>query len=322
MSTTMQVSLYTEYGSPEVLQFKAITKPTPKDNEILVRIYATTVSAVDCHFRKGSPYSTRLMNGFTKPRFQVLGGSLAGQVEAVGKDVTLFKVGDRVFGGTSTLGTHAEYMTVPEDGVLAHIPADFSYEEIIALPDALTPLHFLREIAQIEPGQTVLINGAAGGIGSFAVQLAKHFGATVTAVCRSQNHELVRSLGADTVIDYTQEDFTEARAAYDVIFDTVAKSSFSRCKDALKPNGIYMTTDVSWAILGQMLWTKLFSRKKAVVGFAGLNMHKKDLVFVKELAEAGKIKGIIGRSYPMTKMVEAHRYVETGHKRGTAVITI
>jgi NADPH:quinone reductase-like Zn-dependent oxidoreductase len=316
----MKTAVYTHYGSPDVLQIKEVEKPTPRNNEILVKVYASTVSATDSHFRRADPFITRSMNGLIRPNGRP-GGLLAGEVEAIGKEVTLFKVGDRVFGSTMS-GANAEYICLPEDGVLATIPANLTDEEIVGVPEALTPLYFLRELAKVQRGQKVLINGASGSIGTFAVQLAKHFGAEVTGVCSNVNLDLVKSLGADTVIDYTRADFTKSSQIYDIIFDAVGKSTFSHCKSALKDVGIYLTTTPSLAIFRQMLWTSKFGSKKAVLGFAGLNFHKDDLVFLKELVEAGTIKSVNDRCYPLEQIVEAHRYVDSGRKKGNVVITV
>ena len=327
MSSQMQAVMYTQYGSPDVLQIEAIDKPVPADNEVLIRVYATTVGAVDAIFRRGKNFSARLFTGLLKPKLTRPGGEFAGEIVDVGNAVTRFKAGDSVFGTMApNFGAHAEYICMPEDGAMILKPDSMTYEEAVAFhPGALTALPNLREAANVQSGQKVLINGASGSIGTSAVQLAKYFGAEVTGVCSGANVELVKSLGADAVIDYEQEDFTQTGQTYDVIFDTVGKRSFSECKDSLKEGGIYLTTVITASILPQMLWTSKFGSEKATIVFAGLRPvgeKRKDLDFFLELVEIGALKPVIDRSYPLEKIAEAHRYVETGHKKGTVVITI
>ncbi len=292
----MKAIVYTKYGPPDVLQLREVAKPTPKDNEILVKIYATTVTAADCHFRKGDPFIARLFSGLIRPRKTTPGALLAGEIESIGKDVKLFKEGDQVFASTgASLGASAEYVCLPEEGVVAIKPANMTYEEAAAAVDGtLTALPFLRK-GNIQSGQKVLIYGASGAIG--------------TAV--------VKSLGADKVIDYTKEDFTKSGQTYDIIFDTVGKSSFSRCKSSLKQRGVYLKTFPMLAIL-----TSKIGSKKAIWLPTGLMEKAEDLVFLKELIEAGKIKVVIDRRYPLEQITEAHSYVDTGHKKGTVVITL
>ena len=323
----MKAIVYTKYGSPDVLQLKAVEKPAPKENEVLIRIVATTVTAVDSIYRKGAPFISRIDAGLLKPKKTTLGTELAGEIEAVGKDVQRFKVGDHVFGTSDAdSGTHAEYICLPEDGALATKSATMSSEEATAVPyGALTALHFLRDATKIQSGQKVLVNGASGSIGTYAVQLARYFGAEVTGVCSGANVELVKSLGADSVLDYTKEDFTKIDQTYDVIFDTVGKSSFSRSKNALKKGGVYLTTVPTLAILLQMVWRSKMGSKKGMIAFAGLRSpgeKREDLIFLAKLVEAGKIKPVIDRRYPLEQIAKAHEYVEKGHKKGNVVITV
>lgn len=321
----MKAIVYTEYGSADVLQLKEMAKPTPKDNELLIRIEATTVTAVDSTFRQGASLSGRFYTGLRRPKRPVLGSTLAGEVEAVGKDVTLFKKGDQVFGATANFGAHAEYICLPEDGALALKPASISYEEAVATNAVLTALPFLRDTGQIQRGQKVLINGASGSVGSYAVQLAKQVGAEVTGVCSTEKMEFVQSLGADKVIDYKNEDFTKSDETYDIIFDAAGKSSYGRCQHLLTENGVYLSTVLSPSIVFNMLRTSIVGRKKAKIAFAGLrpaSEQAKDLRFLTGLMEAGQLKALIDRSYPLAQTAEAHRYIDTGRKKGSVVITV
>jgi NADPH:quinone reductase-like Zn-dependent oxidoreductase len=323
----MKAIVYTQYGSPDVLQLKEVTKPTPKDNEVLIKVHATTVTATECTFRKGEPLFSRLFTGLRRPKITILGEELAGEIEAVGKDVKLFKKGDQVFGTAGPgFGANTEYICVPEDGVLAIKPTNMTYEESAASVDGfLTALPFLRDKGNIQSGQSVLIYGASGSVGAAAVQIARYFGAEVTGVCSSTNLELVKSLGADTVIDYTKEDFTKTGKTYDIIFDTVGKTSFSRCKSSLTQNGIFLEAGIGLGIFPHVLWTSLFGGKKAKIAATGLRSPQertKDLMLLKELMEAGKIKPVIDKRYPLEQIAEAHRYVDAGHKKGNVVITV
>jgi NADPH:quinone reductase-like Zn-dependent oxidoreductase len=321
----MKAIVCTKYGSPEVLQLKEVEPPIPKNNEVLIKVYSSTVSSGDCRIRSFTypswfrPFG-RIMFGFRKPRKKIPGDELAGEIESVGKDVELFKKGDKVFGSSSELGfggTNAEYKCLPEKKLVAKKPDNISYEEAAAVPfGGLTALHFLRQ-ANIQKGQKVLIYGASGSVGTFAVQIAKFFGAEVTAVCSTTNLEMVKSLGADRTIDYTKEDFTKNDQTYDVIFDTVMKISYSHCKNSLKQRGFFLTVD--WPIL-QALRTSIFENRKVIFGIAPT--RNVDLVFLKELIEAGKIRSVIDRCYTLEQIVEAHRYVDKGHKKGNVVITI
>ena len=321
----MKAIVCPKYGPAEVLQLKEVEKPSPKDNEVLIKIHATTVNATDPMGRAGKPFMARLVPpSLTKPKYPVLGDELAGEIEAKGKDVTLYKEGDQVYGCTGLgSGAHAEYKCMPEDGILAIKPSNMTYEEAATVSGgALTALIFLRDKGNIQRGQKVLINGASGSVGTAAIQLAKYFGAEVTGVCSTANLELVTSLGADKVIDYTKEDFAQSGEAYDIIFDTVGKTSFSHCKDALKQKGIYLETLPGLAILLQMLWTSMVGSKKAIFTATSFSFSNKDLTFIKELIEAEKYKSVIDRTYTLEEMTEAHRYVEKGHKKGNVVITV
>jgi NADPH:quinone reductase-like Zn-dependent oxidoreductase len=323
----MKAAVYSRYGPPGVVQITEVEKPAPKDNEVLVRIHATTVCAADWRLRKADPFLVRFINGLWKPRIRILGMEFAGTVESVGKAVTRFGPGDQVFGGPGfKFGAHAEYLCVPEDGTLAIKPVNMPLDEAAAvLFGGFSALHFLRK-AQIQPGQKVLIYGASGSVGTFAVQLAKHFGAHVTGVCSTANLELVKSLGADQVVDYTREDFSEAGRVYDIVVDTVGKSGFSRSLKSLKRGGFYVRVGGSGrvlSILGGMIegvWASITGAAQVIGGMAGSVAG--DQSFLKGLIESGKLRTVIDRRYSLDEIAEAHRYVEAGHKKGNVVIVL
>jgi NADPH:quinone reductase-like Zn-dependent oxidoreductase len=320
----MKAIVCTEYGSPEVLQLQEVETPTPKDREVLIKVRATTVTSADVRIRKADPFPIRFFYGFLKPKPNlILGSDLSGEIVAVGKDVTRFQVGDLIFAGTETnLSANAEYICLPETDAIAIRPAHITDEEAAAIPfGAITSLIFLRDKGKIHQGQSILIYGASGALGTAAVQLAQYFGATVTGVCSAANLELVKSLGADEVIDYIQEDFTQRGKTYDMIFDTVGKSPFSGCLRSLKPEGIYLrAVHIDLFSILRGLWTSM-TRSQKVIGGIAIGQQA-DLMFLKELIEAGQLKAVIDRRYPLAQTAEAHRYAEQGHKRGSVVITL
>jgi NADPH:quinone reductase-like Zn-dependent oxidoreductase len=330
----MKAIVYTEYGSPDVLRLTEVAKPAPRDNEVLIRIHATPVNFGDLFARNFKSITPRKFNmpllfwlpvrlafGFNKPKKNILGSEFAGEVEAVGAAVTRFKQGDQVFGYRGqSMGAYAEYVCLPETGVLAIKPMNMTYEEAATVPyGALTALSLLRKV-NLQRGQKVLINGASGGIGAAAVQLAKYFGAEVTGVCSTPRVGFVKALGADTVIDYTKEDFTRNGETYDLIFDILGKSSFTRGKRSLKPNGHYLFASFKMKQLAQMLWTKIAGGPKVICALS--SEKAEDLTFIKELIEAGQYKAIIDKRYPLAQTAEAHRYVEAGQKQGSVVIMV
>lgn len=315
----MKAIVYTKFGPPDVLQLQEMEKPAPKEHEVLIKIHAASVAKEDPDLRAASGF-----NGFFKPRNPILGQEFAGEIEDIGKAVTRFRPGDQVF-GIDMFGAHAEYKCISENGALARKPINMSYEEAAGVPNgALTALPFLRDKGSIQCEQDVLIYGASGSVGTAAVQLARYFGAHVTGVCSTVNLEWVKELGAEEVIDYTREDFTENGKMYDIIYDTPGKRTFSECRSSLTPDGIYLTTVPSPAVLFQAV---LATRRGRRVRFlaAGLRsapMKVKDLIFLTELIEDGKFKTVIDRCYPLEQTAEAHRYVEKGHKKGNVIITM
>jgi len=324
----MRAVVYDRYGPPEVLRLEDVPQPVPKEDEVLIKIHATTVTRSDCGIRGANASSglvvsflSRLYSGVRRPKRRILGAELAGEVAAVGATASEFAVGDRVFGtNAGRFGAHAEFMCMRESAALAHKPAAMTFEEAAAVCDgAMLALGCLRQ-ADLRKGRRILVYGASGSIGTAGLQLAKYFGADVTAVCGTKNIELVRSLGADGVIDYTQEDFTKSGETYDVIFDAVGKLSFGRCRNSLKPGGIYLPTDGLWNLLLVPL-TSLVGDKR--VRFAiPPRFTKKDVLFLKELIEAGKYRAVIDRTYPLEDVVDATRYVETERKTGNVVLRI
>ncbi len=314
----MKAVVQDRYGPPEVLRVEDVERPVPKDDEVLIRIRATTVTQTDTHLRVARPVFWRLVLGLRRPRRRILGVELAGEVEAVGPAVTEFSVGDDVF-GTNWFGAHAEFICLRESAALAHKPAGMTFDEAAAVCDgAMQALATLR-VADVQKGQRIVIYGASGSLGTAAVQLARNIGAHVTAVCSTRHVELVRSLRADEVVDYLAQDFTKNGQTYDAVIDAVGKYSFRRGRRSLKPGGIYVATDgvrnLFWA-----LWTWRIGDRR--LKFAGGRKAKQDVVFMKELIEAGKFRAVIDRRYPMEQVVEAHRYVESWHKAGNVVLTI
>jgi NADPH:quinone reductase-like Zn-dependent oxidoreductase len=325
----LKAILHTQYGPPDLLQLTEVQKPTPKANEVLIVIHATTVSTADCNMRnftfvtKSMRPIAKLMFGIRKPwKPRVLGTELAGEVQQVGKEVTRFKTGDRVVASPGAAGGgHAEYACLPEAGAMAVIPHSLSWEQAVAIPfGANTALYFLRDLGKIRAGQDLLIVGASGAIGSAGVQIGKHFGATVTGVCSGANVQLVKALGADSVIDYTREDFTKSGHTYDLIFDVVGATTFDRCQSSLKPNGVFLQNIMELSDIVRVLWTSITGGKKIKGGVAIGNMANMGLI--SGLAEAGTLRPVIDRSYPLERIGEAFKYVEQGHKKGNVVITV
>jgi len=327
----MKAIVYEQYGPPDVLHLEEVEKPAPKENEVLIKIYASTVTTGDVNARSfifvppGLGLLAHLMMGVRKPKHAILGTDFAGEIVETGRDVRLFKKGDKVFGiDGDGVGAYAEYKRISEEMALAPKPANLTYEEAAAIPSgALTALYFLKDKGNIQSGQKVLVNGASGSVGVAAVEIAKYFGAEVTGVCSGTNFELVKSLGADRVIDYTKEDFTQSGEIYDIILDTVVgKTSFARCRKSLKANGFYLAVAGGLRELMQSVWTSLFSSKKVIFGGGVACERKESLLLIKEIVEQGKLKPVIDRCYPLEQTAEAHRYVDKGHKKGNVVITV
>ena len=319
----MKAAVNTKYGSPDVVTIQEVVKPTPKNNEVLVKVFATSVNRTDCGFRSGKPYIVRFFSGLLKPTQTILGSDFAGEVEAVGKAVKTFKKGDAVFGfHPDIFGAHAQYICLPEDASFTEKPKNLNYEEAAAICEgAHYAMNYLKEI-DFTKQNILLINGATGAIGTAAVQLAKYFGADVTAVSNTKNRELVKSLGAHTVIDYQKEDFTQSGEKFDVVLDAVGKSTFFKCKKMLNKGGLYFSTEFGPYCQNIILplWTKFFGDKKML--FPIPRHSKKEVIFFKELIEGGHYKPVIDRSYPLEQIREAYHYVETGEKTGSVVITV
>lgn len=320
----MKAIVYTRYGAPEVQQLKEVAKPVPKDNEVLVRIRATTLNRTDCGFRKPEyPIIIRPMHGLFRPKKNILGSEFAGDIEAIGKDVQTFKTGDAVFGlSTYNFGTHAQYICIPESGSITTKPVNMSYEEAAAVCDGLMLGSNIIRMIDFKDHPKVLINGATGSIGTACVQLAKHYGAHITAVCDGRHTDLIKSLGADTIIDYTKEDFTKDHQVYDAVLDAVGKSSYFKCKHLLKPKGIYISTE-----LGYMAQNIFLAIAKPLLGGKKVEFpipkdSKDDIIFYKGLIESGSYKAVIDRVYNLEQVVEATRYVETGEKIGNVVLKV
>jgi len=321
----MKAIVCTKYGSPDVLQLEEIEKPVPGDNEILIKVVAASVTAADSMIRRGTPFYGRLFIGLTKPKHPVPGTGFAGEVEATGEKVSRFKKGDAVFGETGLIfGANAEHVCLPEEALIMTLPGNMRYQEAAPVCDGiLTSWAFLKDIGKVRPGQRVLINGASGSLGSAAVQISRYLGAHVTGVCSTANLDMVASLGADEVIDYSQQDFANNGMDYDIIYDTVGKSSFSRCKRALKKDAVYLSPVLSVSLLWQMLRTSITGTKKAKFSATGIRPVAELRILlaeVKALIETGEIKVFIDRRYPLEQAAEAHRYVDSGHKKGNAIL--
>ncbi len=323
----MKAIVYTKYGPPDVLELKEVEKPAPKDNEVLVKVYATTVNRTDCATIRAKPFFARLFTGMFKPRKQIPGTEFAGKIEAVGKNVKSLKVGDRVFGfDDQGSGSHAQYMTISGDKGLTTIPRNITYEQAAASTEGAHYAYNCIKKVNIKSGQKVLVNGATGAIGSAAVQLLKYYDVNVTAVCNTKNIELVKSLGANKVIDYTKEDFTEDEEKYNFVFDAVGKSSFAKCKPLLQSGGIYISSDLGYMAQNVFLTLitpiikPMIGNKKTVSPIP--TDTRRSILFIKKLIEEGKFKAVIDRKYPLEQIVEAYKYVEKGQKTGNVVITV
>lgn len=321
----MKAIISTAYGSPDIFKVDNVAKPAAQTNEILIRIHASSVTKADTMMRTGKPYVGRLMLGLTKPKNPIWGTGFAGVVESVGSEVTRFKVGDKVFGESlSKMGTYAEYVTLPEDGIVEHLPIQLSFEEAAGMCDGgITSLNFLCNLGNVKSGQKVLINGASGSLGTAAVQIAKHFGAEVTAVCSTKNIHMVKELGADFVIDYTQKDFTENKNSYDFIYDTVGTRSLGECCGSLTDGGVYASPVLGMPLLGSMMVSSVFGNKKAKFSATGALPEKETkrlMNILISIIEAGDLRGIIDSRYPLDQIADAHQYVDKGHKRGNVVL--
>lgn len=324
-SMTMEAIVTTAYGGPQVLELQRVPRPKPQSHQLLVKIHATSVTAAHCAMRTGFPLIGRLFMGLTKPNMAISGTDYSGEVVEVGEKISQFKVGDQVFGSTDIGGgCYAEYVTVSEEEVILHKPENITHQTASAINDGATTAYpFLVHTAQLGRGHHILINGASGSIGTAAVQLAKYLGAEVTGVCSSRNVSMVKGLGADHVIDYTQEDFTQNGIQYDFIFDTVGKTSFSRSKKSLKPEGMFLSPVLDFGLLGRMIWTSMFGQKKAIFMATGLRKteeKKADFEMIRKLLAEGELKAIIDRTYQLPQIPEAHVYVDKGHKRGNVVV--
>ncbi len=319
----MKAIAYTSYGGPEVLGLVEVGKPVPKDNEVLVKVHASTVNRTDCGFLRAKPFVVRFFSGMRRPKNTILGNEVAGVVEATGKAVTKFKTGDHVFGYSGErFGGHAEYILLDAAGPMATLPDNMGFEEVVPSTEAIHYAWADIRAAGVHAGQRVLINGGTGAIGSAAVQLVKHIGAHVTAVCNTPNLELMRTLGADQVINYLNEDFTQCGQEYDFVFDAVGKSSFGACKKIMKPGGIYCSTEFGYMVQNPVLalWTSKFGSRKVI--FPIPQSSQKDVEFFRDLLASGKFKPVIDRTYPLSDVAEAFRYVETGQKTGNVVIRV
>lgn len=318
----MKAVINSEYGGPEVLHVKEMPLPEPQADEIRIRVKAAVVGPSDVAFRKADPFIIRLMYGLLRPTLQIPGVEFAGVVDAVGSEVTCFEVGQEVFGMSAhRFGAHAEYVCVKADKEVALKPVNSSFAEALGICDgALTAITFLKEKAKLKVGQKILINGASGAVGAYAVQVAKFLGAEVTGVCSERNLELVQSIGADHVIDYNRQDFTKMNHRFDVVFDAVGKNSFTKCKSILHPNGVYLTTVPSLTIMLQMMWTSIFGGKRAIFTAAGLQQSKETLHQLTLWIEQGHLKPIIDKIYSLEQIAEAHHYVEMGRKKGNVII--
>lgn len=325
--TKMKAVVMTGYGSPEVIKFKEVAMPQPKQNEVLVKVHASSATRADSMMRTGKPYIARLFVGLSKPKHPIPGTGFAGEVVRTGAKVSTFHVGDQVFGETTTnFSTNAQFVAVPEDAVIICKPENLSYQDAATFCDGhLTSINFLKNVGKLRAGQKVLINGASGSLGTSAIQLAKYFGAEVTGVCSNRNVGLVKSLGADHVIDYTQEDFTKGPVKYDLIYDTIGKSTFSKAKKVLTKNGAYISPVLQFPLLVQMLCTGIFSKKKARFEATGMKKAPELKALLNDLIQItkeGRLKTVIDRQFPLEKVAQAHAYIDTGHKKGNVLIIV